>query len=376
VSNITKALIAQVKGAYEDEQPLKIVGGNSKAFIGRQTQGEALNLSGHRGILQYEPVELVLTALAGTPLIEIQQILAEQRQMLAFEPALFAGSAAAIQGSDSGQVSASRATLGGTLAANLSGPARPWSGSIRDMVLGVKLINGRGELLKFGGQVMKNVAGYDLARTQAGALGSLGVMTEISLKVMPISELTKYLTLDLDQGAAITLMNQLSGTAKPISGACWVQQTLHLRLSGAASSVMQSTAQWVDEFGFSEQLEESQFWEQLAQFSLPMLQSKEPIWRFSINPTAAPLALDKESSSGCIIDWAGAQRWVVGEQNSTQMQRLAEQAGGTVSLWRGGDRSSDVNHPLSVPMQQLQQRLKHSFDPKGILNPGRLYSWM
>ena len=375
MSDITKTLIAQVKAAHEDQQALKIVGGNSKAFIGRATQGQALELSQHSGILQYQPVELVLSARAGTPLIEIQQTLAEQGQMLAFEPALFADPASGL----------STATLGGTLATNLSGPSRPWTGSIRDMVLGVKLINGRAELLNFGGQVMKNVAGYDLSRTQAGALGCLGVMTEISLKVLPMPELTRYLTLAIEQAQAITLMNQLCGTAKPISGACWVQQTLHLRLSGAASSVKQTIAQWVDQYGFSEQPTDSDFWQQLAQFTLPMFETEQPIWRFSINSTTGPLAIDNsEVDDQSIIDWGGAQRWVVGEQDQQHMQRLAEQAGGTVSLWRSGnisgnisgDSTVEVNHTLSAPMQQLQQRLKHSFDPKGILNPGRLYSWM
>ena len=363
MSDISGELIDRVKFAQQHAQPLKIIGANTKAFLGRDVSGQPVNVAAHSGILEYQPVELVLTARAGTSLLEIQQTLAEQQQMLSFEPPLFSASSS---GSSGG------ATLGGTLAANLSGPCRPWSGSIRDMVLGVQLINGRGELLNFGGKVMKNVAGYDLARTQAGALGGLGLMTEISLKVLPMPQLRLSLSLAIDEAAAIVLMNQLSASAKPIDAACWLDQRLHVRLSGSSASVEQSARAWQLDYGFAVDTAGQQFWRDLTEYQLPQMDSRQPLWRFSINPTSAPL----EVRGDCVIDWAGAQRWVSGEQEIEELQQQAEKAGGSVALWRGGDRSAEVNQPLPQAMQQLQQRLKHSLDPDNILNPGRLYSWL
>lgn len=351
-----------VLAAYQAKCPLKIVGAGTKAFLGRQTQGEVLDVSNHSGILQYQPVELVLTARAGTPIAEIQNTLAEQGQMLSFEPPVFAG-----------QGDVGKATLGGTLAANLSGAARPWAGSMRDLVLGVELINGRGELLNFGGQVMKNVAGYDVSRTQAGAMGSLGVMTQISLKVLPIPELDLHLSVPIEQAEAIVLMNQLAATAKPLTGACWVDNKLHLRLSGASSSVQSSAQQWQTEYGFEISENSADFWQLLNQYQHPfMCDEDDRLWRFSVKSSAAPI----EAAGDTLIDWVGAQRWVKGEQDFNKLQLLAEQAGGSVSLWRGGNRELEVNHFASQAMQQLQQRLKASFDPHNILNPGRLYTWL
>jgi glycolate oxidase FAD binding subunit len=359
--DIKTSLQASVLHAYQTKQALKIVGAGTKNFLGRQTQGEVVDVSEHSGILQYQPVELVLTARAGTRVSEVQQTLAEQGQMLAFEPPIFGQSD-----------NVKSATLGGTLAANLSGASRPWTGSMRDLVLGVELINGRGELLNFGGKVMKNVAGYDVSRTQAGAMGSLGLMTEISLKVLPTPEMSLHLSLDIDQSSGITLMNKLAGTPKPITGACWVGQKLHIRLAGAASSVETSAQQWQQDFGFILEQDSEMFWQQLSQYQNAFMQQNETLWRFSVNSTAAAFDLEGEMQ----LDWLGSQRWIGGEQDFNQLQFIAEQAGGSVCKWRGGDRELEVNHSQSNAMQQLQKRLKHSFDPHNILNPGRLYSWL
>lgn len=220
----------QVLAARSEGQALRIVGGNSKAFMGRQLAlaQQTLSLAEHRGILSYSPVELVLTARAGTPLAEIEAVLAEHNQMLSFEPPQFAAGA----------------TLGGTLACNLSGPGRPWWHSIRDQVLGIRLLNGYGEHLHFGGQVMKNVAGYDLTRLQAGAMGTLGVITEISLKVLPRPATSCTLTFDVELDEALSLMNRFALAPKPLSAACWLEGRLYLRLSGAASAVESTAVQW------------------------------------------------------------------------------------------------------------------------------------
>ncbi len=364
MADLTQQLIVSIKQAYRTKQAINIVGANSKPFLGRQIPAEKLCVSEHRGILKYQPVELVITARAGTPVQEIQQALAEHRQMLAFEPCLFKQSC-------NGEVGTRSATIGGTLAANLSGPARPWSGSIRDMVLGVKLINGRAELLNFGGQVMKNVAGYDLARVQAGALGTLGLITEISLKVLPMPEMQRYLQLGIEEALAIRLMNQLSASAKPINGACWMAKTLYIRLAGAEKSVLQCVNQWTEEFGFVAAKDEL-FWSQLTQYQLPIQQSTDQLWRFSIRSSAPSLGLAGQQ----LIDWGGALRWVAGNYDYKELQNIAERAGGTVALWSGGDRCREINHPLSPAMQALQQRIKRSFDPCNILNPGRLYTYL
>jgi glycolate oxidase FAD binding subunit len=260
------------------------------------------------------------------------------------------------------------ATIGGTLACNLSGPARPWGGSVRDMVLGVRLINGRGEHLRFGGQVMKNVAGYDVARLQAGALGSLGVITEVSLKVLPKPETTISLRFEMEQEAAIRRMNVFAGTPKPISGAVWVGGVLYVRLSGAEDAV-QST---YDEWGGDRLPENSTFWTDLREQKLEFFAGSEPLWRLAIRSTA-PTLLDGKD---ILIDWGGGQRWLRGNHDLSELQLVAERYSGHVTLFKGGDRNKEVRQELSDMQKQIHIGLKRAFDPEGILNPGSLYSWM
>jgi len=352
MSDIAVELVERVRAAAGAGQRLRIVAGNSKPFIGREIEATPLDLSRHRGIVAYEPNELVLTARAATPIAEIQTTLSAHKQMLPFEPPCFGEGA----------------TLGGTLACNLSGPRRPWSGSIRDAVLGVRLINGNGEHLRFGGQVMKNVAGFDVARLQAGALGAFGAITEISVKVLPRPALSRTLGFELPAPAAITRMNELARQPKPLTAAAWIDDRLYLRLAGAAAAVEASCAQWG-----GEQLEfAADFWRDLAEQRLPYFADQRPLWRFSVRPTAALAPLD----GPWLIDWAGAQRWLLGEFERAQLERMAEAAGGHVSLYRRGDRSSEVHHTLNPHLKRLHLQLKRAFDPAGVLNVGRLYSWL
>ena len=408
MNDLSQQFIEQVKAAYQHQSPLFIQGNNSKAFLGRSVtsnqtdspRASTLSTAAHSGIISYQPVELVMTARAGTTLAELQAALDEHQQMLAFESPFFDG----------------QATIAGTLASNLSGPARPWAGSIRDAVLGTRLINGQGEHLRFGGQVMKNVAGYDLSRMQAGALGTLGVITEVSFKVMPKPESTAYLQLEIPAQQAITLMNQLAGQPKPMTGACWYQGKLQIRLSGAASAVDSTVTLWSQQHGLSVNDQGTDFWHQLQHYQLPFFTDDAPLWRFSVNSTA-PLetsllpseALSSKDLSSradgseeisnpvdpdehLLIDWCGNQRWlktpslsstdqrhIQSQLQSTlqaQLQQQAETAGGTVTLWRGGDRSLEVNHEPNPVLKRLQQNVKQAIDPTGIFNPGRLYSWM
>lgn len=346
-------LVEQIVGARRSKRKQRIVGGGSKTFVGRSGNGETLHVAEHRGIVTYAPGELVLTARAGTVLTEIERALDEHGQMLSFEPPHFGEGA----------------TLGGTLACNLSGPARPWGGSIRDMVLGVGLINGRGQKLRFGGQVMKNVAGFDLARLQAGALGAFGVVTEVSLKVLPRPAATATRVLELDAASALERISALAGRPAPLSGAAWCDGRAYLRFSGAASAVSGAARRC----GGETPADAGTFWADLAEQRLPFFAGTEPLWRFSIKPTAP---LPDFVGGRWLIDWGGAQRWIRGRFDRAELQRAAESAGGHVCLFRGGDRDGEVNHRLPDALQALHLRLKQAFDPDGLFNPGRLYSWL
>lgn len=352
MGDISHQLVESVQSARADGRTLNIQGRGSKTFMGREAQGDVLSLADHTGIVEYHPVELVLTVRAGTPVSEIQQVLAEQGQYLSCESPEFDG----------------KASIGGTLACNLSGPSRPWSGSIRDLVLGTRIINGKGEHLRFGGQVMKNVAGYDVSRLQAGAMGTLGVITEISFKVMPKPASTMTLVRDMDAAEAIATMNELAGQPKPLNAATWVDGRLYLRLSGAKSAVEGTAEKWQGSV-----LEGAdQFWSDLRDQKLEFFAGDKPLWRFSVNSSKPMSAIDNEG----LIDWGGAQRWLRGEREKTQMEKLAEAAGGQVSLFRGGDRSSEVMHTHPKALQHIHQQVKAAMDPDGIFNPGRLYGWL
>ncbi len=354
--DLTEQLVATVGRAYAHKTPLYISGGHSKVHIlGRNSVSNStdkLELSPHSGVIDYQPAELVITAKAGTPLTQINTLLAVEGQILSFEPPVFSG----------------KATLGGTLACNMSGPARPWGGSIRDAVLGVQLINGKGELLNFGGQVMKNVAGYDVSRLQAGAQGTLGVITQASLKVVPAPEHSITLCYEVDAAAAVALMNMKSAQPKPLNGAYWVDGVLFLRLSGAKDAVVHTARLW----GGDPVADADALWQNLREFDHPFFSGDEPLWRFSHKPNA-PISGE---TGELLIDWGGAQRWLRGAHDPSALENRAEQAGGHATLFRGGNRCTEVQHRLSALQKQLHQRVKHAFDPEGILNPGRLYSWM
>lgn len=352
-NDYSQDLQKQVIAAASTDSTLRIQAGNSKAFLGNQTAPQPngiLDLSLHHGIVSYEPVELVVTARAGTPLKELEHVLAEQGQMLPFEPPHFG----------------EKATLGGTIACGLSGPRRPFFGSARDYVLGVKLINGKGEILQFGGQVMKNVAGYDCSRLMTGAMGTLGVLLEISLKVLPIPACERTLVKTVNSKTALKTMNELAGQSLPISAACYDGQQLFYRLSGPKVAV-ESAASNIggDQFDQGEN-----FWQQLKEHQHPFFNKSLPLWRLSLPATAALIDLPGQ----WFIDWAGAQRWLSCDENPEKIRRLAQEHGGHATLYRNGDKETACFQPLNKSIMHLQQRLKQAFDPKGIFNPGRLYA--
>ena len=245
----TQELQTQVAEAISEKRSLNIIGGNSKSFYGRSSQCESLHLQAHSGILNYEPTELVMTVRAGTSLEEIEEALSRNNQMLPFEPPHYG----------------SGATIGGTVACNLSGPRRAYSGAARDYVLGTKIINGKAEVLHFGGEVMKNVAGYDASRLMTGSMGALGVLLEVSFKVLPrfASEITLVQEISADD--AITKMNQWAGMPNPVSATAYLNGKLYVRLSGA-DSTLQAAHKRID----GELLSDAEkFWFHLREHQLP-----------------------------------------------------------------------------------------------------------
>lgn len=339
----------RVLRAAAEGTPLDIVGGGSKSFLGRITQSEPLSVDGHRGVVSYEPTELVITARAGTPLTEIEALLADSAQMLAFEPPHYGATA----------------TLGGTVASALSGPRRPYAGAVRDFVLGIKVLNGDARTLSFGGQVMKNVAGYDLSRLMVGAMGTLGVLLEVSLKVLPSPAHTTTLRFSLDAADAIEQMNNWTAKPLPLSGACHQGETLHIRLSGTAGGV----AQAVDRMG-GDRVEDAGHWRDLREQALDYFDTRAPLWRLSVPPATPPMKLPGET----LMDWGGALRWLKSEAPGEEIRAAADSVGGHATLYRNGDRRGAIYHPLKPALLALHQRLKASFDPKGILNSGRMYA--
>lgn len=345
-----QAILDQAQAAIAARQALQIRAGGSKDWYGNPPGGEILDLSAHSGIVEYEPAELVLTARAGTPLTEIEAALAANNQMLGFEPPHFGV----------------HATLGGTLACGFSGARRPYTGSARDAVLGVQLLDGRGDVLNFGGKVIKNVAGYDVSRLMVGALGTLGVILQASLKVLPRPAQEITLHFELDQASAIERMNQLAGQALPLSAAAWIGGVLMLRLSGSSAGVHAAQVRLGGEIN----IHGADFWLAAREQTTAFFGGDLPLWRLSVPAATPPLALPGKQAIG----WGGAQRWLKSDGPAALIRNAVAAAGGHASLYRGGDRHSGVFQPLPAPLMVLHQRLKQQFDPHAIFNRGRLYS--
>ena len=341
-------LIERVKRAAAARTPLCIRGGGSKAFYGRHCDGELLDVSGHRGIVSYAPSELVVTARAGTPLAEIEAVLAEKGQLFPFEPSHFGPGA----------------TLGGMVAAGLSGPRRPWGGSVRDAVLGVRLINGRGEALRFGGQVMKNVAGYDLSRLMAGALGTLGVLLEVSLKVLPRPAEERTRAFELDAEAAAARQIEWGRLPLSLSGTLYDGERLFVRLCGSTQGV----AAGLEALGGEEVTDGP--WRGAREQTLPFFQGDGPLWRLSL--PAAVSALNLPGTS--LTEWGGALRWLRTDLPADLVRQRAAALGGHATLFRGHDGRGEVFQPLAPALRVLHMQVKQALDPQGIFNPGRMYA--
>ncbi len=348
---VLASLAETVREAAASGTALCIRGGGTKDFYGNAPRGEPLETGSLRGIVAYEPSELYLTARAGTPLAEVEAALAAQGQMLSFEPPHFGDGA----------------TVGGCVAAGLAGPRRASQGTafggVRDFVLGARLLDGRGRLLAFGGTVMKNVAGYDVARLLAGSLGILGVITEVTLKVLPRPVRETTLRLRMDEARALEALNEWGGQPWPLSASAWHDGILLLRLSGAPAAITAARGA----FG-GEELEGGPVWEALREQRHAFFAGDAPLWRVSVPSTAAPVDLGDEQ----LIEWGGALRWLRSRRPIAEVRARAAALGGHATLFRGGDRSQGVFAPLSPAQLAIHRRLKAEFDPAGIMNPGRL----
>ena len=358
-----QTLIDQVLAAQSAGTPLNICGGGSKSFYGEMPHGQPLHTTALTGISSYEPSELVVTARCGTPLAELEAALAEKGQCLPFEPPHFMTHAS------------TGATVGGMVAAGLSGPSRASVGAVRDYVLGASMLNGKGEVLSFGGQVMKNVAGYDVSRLLAGSMGTLGVILEVSLKVLPMAPATATLRFQLDQVAALEKLNAWGGQPLPLNASAWWDGSLLLRLRGALAAVQSAIATLGGDV--IEPAHASPFWaglrnhtdEYFTKAQAAVAGGSVALWRVSLPQTAKPLIMPGEQ----LIEWHGAQRWLCTSASAVKVRDAAARAGGHATLFMGLHKHGGAFAPLKPPLDRIHRELKKAFDPAGVFNPGRLY---
>ncbi len=354
MNDVIEQWCERVRNAASTATTLCLRGGGTKDFHGREPVGDVLDTRPYAGVIGYEPTELVATVRAGTPLAELEALLADQNQQLAFEPPHFGNGA----------------TVGGCVAAGLSGPRRQSAGALRDYVLGVKILDGRGDVLNFGGQVMKNVAGYDVSRLIAGSLGTLGLILEVSLKVLPRPACERTLRFECDEGEAIARLNRWGGQPLPVSASSWHDGTLMLRLSGAEPAVTSALAKLGGESVAQD--EAGAWWTSVREQTAACFDvagGDASLWRVAVPTDAPALELAGEQT----IEWGGGLRWLRSDEAPSRIRARAAELGGHATQFRGGDRTGEVFHPLPAHLMTIHRRLKQAFDPSGVFNPGRLY---
>jgi glycolate oxidase FAD binding subunit len=342
-------IASTVRAAYESREPINIIGNGSKSFLGQTPDDcQALSVTGHCGIVDYDPAELVLVARAGTPLKEIEALLIRHHQMIGFEPPFV----------DAG------ASLGGAVAAGLAGPRRAYTGAVRDFILGATFVNGKGESITAGGKVMKNVAGFDLFRPMAGSMGTLGVLVEVALRLLPLPE-TEITIIheEHDELAALEKMNRWPLKTQAISAASWNGRHIHIRLSGSTSGTRHAHSHIGGEI-----IPETDYWNDLNNFRLDFFQTEGRLWRISVAPMSAPLGDNLHQ----LIDWGGAQRWLKSDDPPEAIRELANRTGGHAECF-SDDTGVATFHPLDGNLLAINRRFKAALDPAGILNPGRMH---
>jgi len=348
VQGTYEQFVSMVTKAGESGRGINIIGGGTKSFYGREVAGDPLETSAYRGIVEYEPAELVITARAGTSLQQVDRALAAENQMLAFEPPCFG----------------ENSTIGGVVAAGLSGPRRPYGGAVRDAVLGVTVMPGSGEALNFGGRVMKNVAGYDVSRLMTGAMGTLGLLLVVSIRVAPRPESECTAVWRITEDDAHKRMIELARRPWPVSGMSYADECLRVRLSGHPEAVREAEIALAPDAS-----ESTTHWRDLRDQTLPFFQTSDPVWRLSVLPAAASLPLEGD----WLWDWGGSVRWLKSEEPTDRIRAAASSAGGHATAFRGSRDDSPFT-PLDAVNLRVHHRLKRTFDPQGIFNPGRMYA--
>ena len=342
------ALVEQLCTRLAAKEPVSVVGGNTKGFLGGRLRDEPFDMRAHTGVLNYEPTELVLTAKAGTPLSEVEALLTDAGQMLPFEPPVFGDTS----------------TLGGVMAGGLSGPRRLHLGSCRDAVLGVRLINGLGQHLKFGGEVMKNVAGYDLSRLSVGALGTLGILTEVSVKVLPRPEKETTVHLQLDANEALTTLVDIGRKPYPVSAASWHSDGLYIRVSGAGRGVDAA----IQDIGGTVLDTADSLWQSIRDLAHPIFEDADHwLWRVSV-PPRTPI----DAFPSIAFDWAGGQRWLLSAPDDYSIFDRVAKLGGHATCFAKDRGTGTGMQPLDSGILRLNQRVKAAMDPHGLINRGRL----
>lgn len=346
-----QSLCDSVKHAYEAKQTLKIQGGNSKSFYANHIDAQIISTTNLNGIIEYQPSELYIIAYAGTPLQIIEDTLAEHKQMFSFEPPYYSPST----------------TLGGTIACGLSGPRRPYADAIRDCILGTDIINGKGEHLSFGGKVMKNVAGYDVSRLMCGAFGTLGIITQASIKVLPKPEHEITLLFDYQQHQAIEHIQRWLNSLIPVTATYFENDHLWIRISGLENIVNKIHKQLGGEKIHSSKI----FWQAIKNHQADFFQTDVPLWRCIVPHNANKIMLQGESC----FEWNGGLRWIKSEESAEKVFNTCQELNGYASLFRSAEKTADCFAPMNNQLKKLHMNLKHAFDPENILNPGRMYSW-
>lgn len=346
-TSIEDELGSQIAAVAAAGGAIRIIGNDSKDFYGHAVDAVPLEVGLHSGVVDYDPAELVISLRAGCRLSDVVELLADNRQMLGFEPPGFSA----------------RASIGGMIASGLSGPRRAYAGAMRDYVLGVKMIDGRGDVQNFGGRVIKNVAGFDVARLMVGTLGTLGVILEVSLRVIPMFESEVTLAFEhRDAASHIHWVNELAGQPLPLSASMWFDGVSRIRLSGSHQGIGEAKARIGGD-------EVEDCWQSLSELSHAFFSSEEPITRVSLPPTCP----DSGNGPVQLIEWGGAQRWRLGDVDIVALRESAASVGGSVCAYRNHAPDIGIFHPLPDAMLKLQRSIKSSFDPAGIFNPGRMY---
>ena len=350
-NDIKEKLIQSVEDAYKSKQALSIQGNNSKEFFGNKITGESINVVDHSGIVEYEPSELFITARCGTLIQDIESILQENNQILSFEPPSFSTSD----------------TLGGLIACGLSGPRRAYSSSIRDCVLGTHIINGKAEYLEFGGKVMKNVAGYDTSRLMCGALGTLGIIMQASLRVSPKPQHELTTVIECSQTEAISKLHYWTQSHLPITASFHFENQLYIRLEGLQITVLNS----YKKIGGEALSSSESFWKSIKNHQHDFFKSEMPLWKLLVPHNSPALSIAGDMS----IEWNGGLRWLLSNEANKEIMDACTQARGTATLFKTASKPENFLPNLSPNLKKLHINLKNAFDPENILNPGRQYSW-